>query len=82
MKLDKAGHLFEVAVARQPDLLESLFGSPGDLETIHGDKHQRLLLRLDAFDCSAKNSIRPSDLKMGLEKRTGRGFDDGSWING
>ena len=40
MELDEARHLVEMAVARQPDVLESGFGPLGDAEPIHGDKHR------------------------------------------
>src|ERR1700754_2474340 len=40
VKLHKARHLVEVAVTRQPDLLEIGFGPLGHLETIHGDEHR------------------------------------------
>src|ERR1700681_2146970 len=40
MKLHKAGHLVEMTVARNPDVLKIGFGALGDAETVHGDKHK------------------------------------------
>jgi hypothetical protein len=40
MELDEARHLVEMAVTRQPDVLESGFGPLGDAEPVHGDKHR------------------------------------------
>ena len=39
VKLYKARHLVEVAVARKPDLLEGFFGPLCNSETVHRDKH-------------------------------------------
>src|SRR6202035_3126019 len=40
VKLQKARHLVEIAVARRPDLLERGFGPLGYAKTIHGDEHR------------------------------------------
>jgi hypothetical protein len=39
VELDEARHFVEVAVARQPDVLECCFGPLGDAEPVHSDKH-------------------------------------------
>jgi hypothetical protein len=40
VELDEARDLVEMAVTRQPDVLESGFGPLGDAEPVHGDKHR------------------------------------------
>src|SRR5262249_35876527 len=40
---NEARHVFEMRLAREPDLLEIAFGALLHLEPIHGDVHSRLL---------------------------------------
>jgi hypothetical protein len=39
VKLDKAWHLVEMSVARQPDLLESCLAAFDDFEAVHCNEH-------------------------------------------
>ena len=39
MELDKAGHLLQMRIARQPDLLECVLGALSDAKAIHCDEH-------------------------------------------
>jgi hypothetical protein len=43
MKFDEAGHVFQVRVAVDPDILEIGLRAGRDLEAIHGDVHARVL---------------------------------------
>src|SRR5438034_7307919 len=43
VKFDKARHLVEMTIARQPHLLECGFGPLGNSKTVHRDKHVGLL---------------------------------------
>jgi hypothetical protein len=42
MELDESRHLVEMAVARQPDVLEGGLGPLGDAEPVHGDKYRAI----------------------------------------
>jgi len=47
VELHEATNLVEMAVARDPNLLEGSLAALGDLESVHGDKH----LMSPGFDC-------------------------------
>jgi hypothetical protein len=62
MEFDEPLHAIEIRLAARPDLLESLFRTLFDLETVHCDEHQLFsTLRCAPTPCLAQASAKRNE---------------------